>query len=185
MLEIPSIDDDRVKITIGPITLKSGESFTLKVPRLDFLDPDEHESMIEELNALDVESQIIAVANDLAESPIKTESVWEPVLKPARLKLIELGVKWERISVEGRNRDKFTVPSQKVLDALEPYSSQEVQSLPKRNRAVALTVLKHILTPAELEKCSQLAIGQLNAIRDEWQKQSNITLGEFLASESS
>ena len=185
MREIPSIDDDRVKVTIGPIPVKDGDPITLKIPRLDFLEPDVHDQLISDLEALDVEAQIIAVANDLTETPAKTPVFWEPVLKPARQKLVELGVKWERVAPNGVNRDQFTAPTQKVVETLQPYSDQPVLSLPQRARSVVLTMLKHVLTEDELAACSKMAIGQLNAIRDEWQKQSQVSLGEYLASESS
>jgi hypothetical protein len=185
MTAIPGIDDDRIFITIGPISVKGGEPLTLRIPRLDFLDPDTYDALMDDLEALDVEAQVIAVANDLAETPVGTSVFWEPLLKPARAKLAELGVVVKRIAPNGLSRDEITCPDEKVLKALEPFSGLPVLSLPKRARTVVLAMLKHVLTEDELEACSKMAIGQLNAIRDEWQQKSQVSLGEFLASESS
>lgn len=185
MTAIPGIDDDRIFITIGPISVKGGEPLTLRIPRLDFLDPDTYDALMDDLEALDVEAQVIAVANDLSETPVGTAVFWEPLLKPARAKLTELGVVVKRIAPNGLSRDEITCPTDEVLAALDPYSGLPVLSLPKRARTVVLAMLKHVLTEDELAVCSKLAIGQLNAIRDEWQQKSQVSLGEFLASASS
>lgn len=185
MTDIPGIDDDRIFITIGPIAVKGGEPLTLRIPRLDFLDPDTYDALMDDLEALDVEAQVIAVANDLAETPVGTSVFWEPLLKAARAKLSELGVNVKRIAPNGLSRDEITCPSDEVLEALRPYSDQPVLSLPKRARTVVLAMLKHVVSEEDLAVCSKLAIGQLNAIRDEWQQKSQVSLGEFLASASS
>lgn len=185
MREIPSIDDDRVKVAIGPITTAAGEKLTLNIRRIDFL-PDEVQDEIQrDLEAQDVEAQIIGVANDLVETPVATSVVWIPVMKAARTQLVELGVKWERIAPGGVNRDKFTVPSKKVMDALQVWADKPMLSLPRREKAVALAMLKHVLSADDLAKCSTLTNGQVKAIADEWQRQSRMSLGEFMASENS
>lgn len=185
MSEIPGVGDDRVQISIGPIHVKDHDDVTLKVPRFDFLDPETHDALMADLEKLDVEAQVIAVANDLAETPVGTAVFWEPLLKPARKKLEEAGVVVKRIAPNGLNRDEITAATAAVLKKLKPYSDQEVLPLHKRSREVVLSMLKHVATPEEIELCSKMAIGQLNAIREEWQQKSSVSLGEFLASASS
>lgn len=185
MVEIPSIDDDRVKISIGPIPIPGGDPITLRIPRIDFL-PDEVQDEIQsDLEALDVEAQMIGVAVDLTETPVNTAVYWIPVLKAARQKLVELGVKWERVAPAGENRDKFIAPTKKVVEALQLWADKPVLSLPRREKMVALAMLKHVLSEDELAKCSALTNGQVKAISVEWQNKSRMSLGEYLASESS
>lgn len=185
MREIPSADDDRVKVTIGPILLPDGEKLTLKLRRIDFL-PDEVQDQIQkDCEAQDVDASLIQVANDLVETPVGTPVYWMPVLKAARAQLIELGVKWERVAPNGMNRDKFTAPSKKVVEALQPWADKPQLSLPRREKSVALAMLQNVLTAEELAKVSTLTNGQVKAITEEWQKQSAMSLGEFMASENS
>lgn len=185
MREIPSIDDDRVKVTIGPITLTDGEDLTLRIRRIDFL-PDEVQDQIQkDCEAQDVEASLISVANDLVETPVGTPVFWIPVIKAARQMLVELGVKWERVAPNGMNRDKFTAPTKKVVDALQEWADKPQLSLARREKSVALVMLKHVLTEDELAKVSTLTNGQVKAIAEEWQKQSALSLGEFMASENS
>lgn len=185
MSEIPGVGDDRIMITIGPISLKDREPLTIKVPRFDFLDPDTYDALIAGLEELDAEAQIIGVANDLAETPVGTSVFWEPLMKSARAKLAELGVVVKRTAPNDLVREEITAPTEKVLKALQPYSDKPVLSLPKRARTVVLSMLKHVLSEDEFEACQSLTMGQLNAIRDEWQAKSQVSLGEFLASERS
>lgn len=184
-MNIPGIGDDRIMIAIGPISVKDGDPVTLRVPRFDFLDPETHDALIADLETLDVEAQMIAVANDLAETPVGTPVFWEPLLKPTRAKLTGLGVKVKRVNAGQVARDEIIAPTEKVLKTLTPYSDQPVLGLQKRGRSVVLSMLKHVLPDDQLEVCGKLALGQLNAIRDEWQTRSAVSLGEFLASESS
>lgn len=183
--EIPSIDDPRIFIDIGPIPTKEGTPLNLRVPRFDFLEPDTHDALMSDVEALDVEAELIGAANDLAETPVGTPLLWQALQKETRKQLASVGVKIKRIFENNVRQDELTVPTAEVLSALEPWSSQDVVPLHKRMRFVRLAMLKHVVTPEQLEVCGTLASGQLNEIWDQWQTQSNIALGEFLASDSS
>lgn len=185
MSEIPGVGDERVTISIGPLSVKGHGSVTLKVPRFGSMDIETHDALIADLEALDVEAQVIGVANDLAEAPVGTKVFWEPLLKAARKQLTDLGVVVKRTAPNGSPRDEVTCPSQKVLAALEPYSDKPVLSLPKRSREVVLAMLKHVVSAEELAVCEKCTLDQLNYIREQWQSKSSMSLGEFLASDSS
>lgn len=185
MTAIPGVGDDRTIIEIGPIAVKNGDPLTLRIPRFDYLEPDLHDALIEDLTNLDVEAELVAVANDLAETPIGTAVVWQPLSKAARKKLIDAGVKATRIVEAKRREDEFTVPTAEVLAKLQPWSEQTTEPLHKRIRKARLVALKHVVTPEELAVCTSLATGQLNEIWSQWEKKSNISLGESPASESS
>jgi len=185
MSEIPGLGDERTIIKIGPISVKDGDPITLRIPRFDYLDPDVHDALVDDLSALDVEAELISVANDLADTPIGTPVVWQPLSKQARKALLDAGVKVTRIVEAKRREDEFTVPSAKVLAKLQQWSEQPLPPLHKRVRAARLVALKHVLDPEEMAVCESLATGQLNEIWSQWEKKSNISLGELLASESS
>lgn len=52
-------------------------------------------------------------------------------------------------------------------------------------RQVVLTMLKHCVTPKQLETLTTLSHGQLNFVKKCWQEQSRVSLGEYWASASS
>lgn len=185
LTEIPGAGDDRIMIAIGPIAVKGRKPITIRVPRFDFLDPDTYDALIKDLEDLDAEAQVVAVANDLADTPVGEPVFWEPLMKPARITLQNLGVVVKRNKFGDVVREEISCPTDEVLEALRPYSDQPVLTLPKRARSVVLSMLKHVLTPSQLEACGLMTVGQLNAIRDEWHAKSQVSLGEFLASSSS
>jgi hypothetical protein len=185
MAEIPGIGDERTMIEIGPISVPDGEPITLKVPRFDYLPPDKHDALFEDLVALDVDAELVAVSNDLADTPVGTTVYWNPLSKQARGKLIDMGVTVTRIVEAKRREDELSVKSAAVLKKLSEYSDRTLEPLHKRVRKARLTALKHVLTPEQLAVCERLANGQLNEIWAQWEKKSDISLGELLASDSS
>lgn len=182
---IPGAGDDRVYIKIGPLQIPGHGEVTLRVPRFGSLDIDTFDAMFADLEELDVEAQLVAVANDLAENPIGEKLVWDPLLKQAKRKLAEAGVQVKRVNVAGRLQDEVVCPSEDVLERLSEWSEQPVLSLPKRSREVVLTMLKHVLPEDDIEIYAKCTVDQMNFIRSEWESKSQLTLGEFLASESS
>ena len=184
-MEIPGINDERVRIAIGPIETADGEKMTLRLRRIDFLPDEVQDAIQKELLAGDVEAQIIGVAKELVETPVNTPIIWAPVLKQARAELQGLGVKWERVAPLGYNQDKFTAPTKKIVDALAPWADKDILPLPRRQKQAGLIMLKHVCSEEEYTKCERLTNGQVKAIVEEWQSRSEMKLGEFLASESS
>ena len=185
MSEIPGVGDERTMIEVGPIQVKDGGSLTLKIPRFDFLPPDKHDALFNDLTSLDFETEMIAVANDLADTPIGTAVIWQPLSKQTRRKLMDAGVKVTRIVEAKRREDELTVPNKKVLESLKPWSERDLDPLHVRIRKARLTALKHVVTAEQFAVCETLASGQLNEIWSQWEKNSDISLGEFMASDSS
>lgn len=185
MTEIPGIGDERTLITVGPIAVPGGAPLVLKLPRFDYLPPDTHDALFDDLINLDVDTELVAVANDLAETPVGTAVVWQPLSKQARRKLIDLGVTVTRIVEAKRREDELVAKSDEVLKNLEPYSDRSLEPLHKRVRRARLTALKHVVTAEQYAVCEKLTSGQLNEIWTQWETKSDISLGEFLASENS
>ena len=52
----------------------------------------------------------------------------------------------------------------------------------QRARRATLVMLKPFTSAADFKHCEAMVLGQLTAIRDVWFEQSNIGLGEYLAS---
>jgi hypothetical protein len=183
-VDIPGMDDERVRITIT-VPVKGRKPLVLKIPRHDFLDTETQDAMSASVEALDVESELIAVAADLDETPVGEKSVWVPLMKGTRRRLEELGVKVVRVVIDGKKQDEVTAPTVEVLQNLRPYSDLPPVPLNKRVRNARLAMLKHVMSPAQFEALSTAADGQINQVFTQWQEESNISLGEFLASGSS
>jgi hypothetical protein len=113
-LDIPASDDPRITITI-PVPLKGGKVLVLAVPRFDFIEEPDYDTMTAELDKLE--------DTDLSER--------------------------------------------------------------KRARLATLVMLKPFVPARDHKLCESLVMGQLTAIREHWIAQSNIPLGEFLASAES
>jgi hypothetical protein len=65
---------------------------------------------------------------------------------------------------------------------LEKIDADETLTARERARAITLVMLKPFVGARDYKICESLVIGQLTMIRDHWFAQSNITLGEYLAS---
>ena len=72
-----------------------------------------------------------------------------------------------------------------MFAALEAIDTQESGSARDRARAAVLVMLKPFVTDEHYAICEVLALGQLQAIRDHWQAQTDIPLGEYAASRQS
>lgn len=170
---IADVDSDENQI---PFTLPGG--VTVKVPRLDYIDEDTYDALNTDLEALDTQQQLIAVANDVAASPVGAKLPWEPLLPAAKEQLTKLGVEIVRVTENGVRRDEVSAPSEDVVKALKPYSDKRPQPFRKRGREIALTMLKHVVSEDEYAMFEKLRVGQLDQILTEWRKHSSATPGE-------
>lgn len=174
-------DDDRTKIPFT-IPVKGGKPVTVSVPRFDYIDEDTFDEMTAELDRLDAEQLVINVAHDLADLPAGTESEWVPLNDTARKTLTDLGVEIKRVLLGKASQDNITAPTDEVLSALEPYSSQKVLPLRKRQRQIVLSMLKYVVTEEELALFGTLPAGALDDLLKSWREKSNVSLGESDAS---
>lgn len=159
-----------------PFTLPGGR--TVKLPRLDYIDEDTYDALNADLEASDVEQQLVAVANDLAASPVGEKLPWQPLLSATKEKLAALGVEVVRVTEDGVRRDEVSAPSDDVVKRLKPYSDKQPQPIRKRGREIALTMLKHVVSDDEYKLFEQLRVGQLDRILAEWRKHSTVSQGE-------
>lgn len=178
---LPGFDDDRIKIPFT-IPVKGRKPATVMVPRFDYIDEDTFDLIMADLETLDVEQQVIAVANELAELPVGDEIVWEPLIDAAKQQLTDLGVTVTRTMVQGSSRDKISAESQSVLDGLAPFSSQTPLPIRKRSRSIALAMLKHVVSEQEHGWFSELPSGALDELLTAWKSASTVSLGESEAS---
>jgi hypothetical protein len=107
---LPGFDDDRIKIPFT-IPVKGRKPVTVMVPRFDYIDEDTFDLIMADLEQLDVEQQVIAIANELAELPVGTDIKWEPVLEDTKTRLTDLGVKFSRTMVQGMSQDLISAPT--------------------------------------------------------------------------
>ena len=178
---LASYDDERTKLSIQ-VPVKGRKPATVKIPRFDYIDEDTFDALMSDLEELDVEQQIIGVANDLKDVEVGEQVTWELLLDDARKQLTDLGVKVEKSMKQGQMRDLVSAPTQAVLDALAPFSSQQPLPLRKRSRSIALTMLKHVVSEQEWEWFNDLPTGALDELLTEWRSASTLSLGEFAAS---
>lgn len=180
---LAGFDDERTKIPFT-VPVKGKRPQTVKIPRFDFIDEDTFDALTGDLEALDVEQQVIAVANDLAAVPIGEVVSWEPLIDAARKRLTGLGVKVVRVVADKKPQDDVSAPSDAVVAALEPYSSQKPLQLRKRSREICLAMLKHVVTEEQYGWFEALPTGALDELLTAWRKQSAVSLGESEASSS-
>jgi hypothetical protein len=178
---LPGFDDDRIKIPFT-IPVKGRKPVTVMVPRFDYIDEDTFDLIMADLEQLDVEQQIIAIANELAELPVGTDIKWEPVLENTKTRLTDLGVKFSRTMVQGVSQDLISAPTDAVVKALEPFSSQTPSPIRKRSRSIALAMLKHVVSDQELQWFTDLPSGALDELLTAWKSASTVSLGESEAS---
>lgn len=174
-------DDERVKIAFT-IPVKGRKPATVHIPRFDYIDEETFDRIMSDLEVLDVEQQVIAVANDLKDIDPGTEVMWEPLLDDAKRQLTECGVVVKRTMKQGQSQDVIVAPDKAVVDALEPHWSEQPLPLRKRSRSIALAMLKHVVSEQEWEWFSALPTGALDELLTQWRTQSTVTLGESEAS---
>ncbi len=177
---LSGFDDPKTKIPFT-VPVKGRKPATVHIPRFDYIDEDTFDLIMADLEKLDVEQQLIAVANDLAAAEPGTELVWEPLLDDAKSKLTALGVKVIRTLKQGQAQELISADA-KAIEDLAPYSEQTPLPLRKRSRSIALAMLKHVVTDQEWEWFDALPTGALDELLNTWRQQSTVSLGESEAS---
>lgn len=178
---LPGFDDERTQIPFT-IPVKGRKPVTVKIPRFDYIPEDVFDALMSDLETLDVEQQVIAVANDLSEVEPGTEIPWEPLLDDAKKQLTDLGVKVFRSMSKGQSQDLVSAPDKAVVEALEPLAAEKPLPLRKRSRSICLAMLKHVVSEQELEWFEALPSGALDELLTTWRNQSTVSLGESEAS---
>lgn len=178
---LAGFDDDKVKIPFT-IPVKGRKPATVHIPRFDYIDEDTFDAIMADLERLDVEQQVIAVANDLVSAEVGVEVAWEPLLDDAKKQLAELGVAVRRNMKQGTSQDMVSAPDQSVKDALSPLAVEKPLPLRKRSRSICLAMLKHVVSDQELEWFEALPSGALDELLTAWRTQSTVSLGESAAS---
>ena len=178
---LAGFDDDKVKIPFT-IPVKGRKPATVHIPRFDYIDEDTFDAIMSDLERLDVEQQVIAVANDLTAADIGVEVPWEPLLDDAKKQLTGLGVVVRRTMKQGSSQDVVSAPDQAVKDAVAPLAVEKPLPLRKRSRSICLAMLKHVVSEQELEWFEALPAGALDELLTAWRTQSTVSLGESAAS---
>lgn len=178
---LSGFDDERTKIPFT-IPVKGRKPVTVSIPRFDYIPEDQFDAIMRDLEAQDVEQQIIAVANDLSAAEPGTEINWEVLLDDAKKKLTALGVIVRRTMKQGQSQDVVSAPDSKTLEALAPLAEDKPMPLRKRSRSIALAMLKHVVTDEEYAWFEDLPTGALDELLNTWRAQSTVTLGESAAS---
>lgn len=178
---LPGFDDERTQIPFT-IPVKGRKPATVKIPRFDYIPEDVFDALMADLERLDVEQQVIAVANDLTEVEPGTEVTWEPLLDDAKKQLTDLGVKVFRTMKQGQSQDLVSAADESVVQALSPFAAEKPMPLRKRSRSICLAMLKHVVTDQEYEWFEALPTGALDELLNTWRSQSTISLGESEAS---
>lgn len=178
---LAGFDDDKVKIPFT-IPVKGRKPATVHIPRFDYIDEDTFDAIMADLERLDVEQQVIAVANDLTAADPGTEVPWETLLEDAKKQLTELGVVVRRTMKQGASQDVVSAPDQSVKDALAPLAADKPLPLRKRSRSICLAMLKHVVSEQEWEWFAALPSGALDELLTAWREQSTVSLGESAAS---
>lgn len=178
---LPGFDDERTKVPFT-VPVKGRKPVTVKIPRFDYIPEDIFDALMADLEKLDVEQQVLAVANDLVDVEAGTEVTWEPLLDDSRRQLSELGVKVVRTMKQGQSQDLISAPDDTVIAALRPYASEKPLPLRKRSRSICLAMLKHVVTEEELSWFEALPSGALDEVLNTWRAASTVSLGESEAS---
>lgn len=178
---LPGFDDERTKIPFT-VPVKGRKPVTVKIPRFDYIPEDTFDALMADLERLDVEQQVLAVANDLVDAEPGTEVPWEPLLDDSKKQLADLGVKIIRTMKQGQSQDLVSAPDSKVVEALRPYACEKPLPLRKRSRSICLAMLKHVVTDEELSWFEALPSGALDEVLTTWRTASTVSLGESEAS---
>jgi len=178
---LSGFDDERTKIPFT-VPVKGRKPVTVLVPRFDYIDEDTFDAIMSDLEKLDVEQQVIAVANDLVSAEPGSEVAWEPLLDDAKKQLKELGVAVRRTMKQGTSQDMVSAPDEKTVEALQPLAVTKPLPLRKRSRSICLAMLKHVVSEQELGWFEALPTGALDEVLTAWREQSTVSLGESEAS---
>lgn len=178
---LPGFDDERTQIPFT-IPVKGRKPVTVKIPRFDYIPEDVFDELMADLERLDVEQQVIGVANDLVDVEPGTEVTWEPLLEDAKTQLTDKGVKIFRTMSKGQTQELVSAPSEAVVEALRPLAAEKPLPLRKRSRSICLAMLKHVVSEQELEWFAALPTGALDELLTTWRTQSTVSLGESEAS---
>jgi hypothetical protein len=96
------------------------------------------------------------------------------------------------VPIKGRKPLTLKVPrydfiTEDIYDAMDTDITAIDEKLAPRKqiRLARLAMLKPFLSPAEYKACETLTVGQLDAVVEKWATESNIPLGEYLASVTS
>lgn len=178
---LSGFDDERTKIPFT-IPVKGRKPVTVSIPRFDYIDEETFDAIMSDLERLDVEQQVIAVANDLRDCEAGIEVPWESLLDDAKKQLTDLGVRVRRTMKQGQAQDVVSAPDEKVRDALAPLAVTKPLPLRKRSRSIALAMLKHVVTDEQYAWFDALPSGALDELLTAWRTQSTVTLGESEAS---
>ena len=178
---LPGFDDERTQIPFT-IPVKGRKPVTVRIPRFDYIDEPTFDAIMADLEVMDVEQQVLAVANDLVAVEPGVEVSWEPLLDDAKKQLTDLGVKVIRTMKQGSSLELVSAPDVKVLEVLAPIAVEKPLPLRKRSRAIALAMLKHVVSEQELAWFEALPTGALDELLTTWRTQSTVALGESEAS---
>lgn len=178
---LSGFDDERTKIPFT-IPVKGRKPVTVLIPRFDYIDEETFDAIMSDLERLDVEQQVIAVANDLRDVDPGTEVTWETLLDDAKRQLTDLGVVVRRTMKQGQSQDVVSAPDDQVREALAPLAVSKPLPLRKRSRSIALAMLKHVVSEEQYGWFDALPSGALDELLTAWRTQSTVSLGESEAS---
>lgn len=181
---LSGFDDERTKIPFT-VPVKGRKPATVLVPRFDYIDEATFDAIMADLEVLDAQQQVIAAANELAGLQPGSELVYDPLIDAAKKQLTDCGVDVVRTVKQGRSQDVLCAPTEDVIAALAPFSSQTPMPLRKRSREIALTMLKYVVDEQELKWFADLPTGALDDLLTAWKTASTVSLGESEASSSS
>lgn len=174
-IAIPSVEDES-----NYIVFTLPDKTELRVIRMDFLDEDEADELSASVEALNHEFEFGSVAADIAAMAPDQELVWVPLSDSTKSRLLEMGVRIERILYENRRADKITIPDEDedVLAGFEEFRDFKPTPTRRRGKDVALVMFKHVVSEEEYAKLEKLRVGQLEYMLAEWRKHSKVSLGE-------
>jgi|GEM_PF-2114104 hypothetical protein len=182
---LAGFDDARTKLPVQVPVRGKTKPVTVKLPRFDYIPEETFDALMADLERLDVVQQVIAAANGLAEAEVGEEVEVESLMDDAKKQLSDMGVEVQRNMKQGHAFDVLIAKDDSVLEALKPMSEQKTLPLRKRSREVALTMLRHVVTPEELAWFEDLPTGALDELLSAWRDASTLTLGESEASPTS
>ena len=178
---LAGFDDETTKIPFT-VPVKGRKPVTVLIPRFDYIPEDIFDLIMADLERMDVEQQVCAVANDLVEVEPGTEVPWELLLDDAKARLTDVGVRIGRTMKQGQSQDVVSAPDTKVVEALQPLAVDKPLPLRKRSRSIALAMLRHVVSEEQLGWFEALPTGALDELLTTWRTQSTVSLGESAAS---
>jgi hypothetical protein len=182
---LAGFDDDRTKLPVQVPVRGKTKPVTVKLPRFDYIPEATFDALMADLERLDVEQQVIAAANNLTEIEVGEEVEVDSLMDAAKTRLDELGVEVQRSMKQGHAFDVLIAKDDSVIEALKPLAEQKPLPLRKRSREIAITMLRHVVTPEQLEWFEDLPSGALDELLTAWRDASTLSLGESEASPTS